>query len=358
MRAAVLRTCPGELTIEEVTLSPLAPREVLMHTVAAGLCHSDLHFIDGIYPHPTPVVMGHESAGVIEAVGDQVSYLQPGDHVITCLSMFCGQCEFCLMGKTNLCRSPDTRRSDRLTIDDGELARQFTGLGSFAEQMIVHENACVKIRPDMPLDVAALIGCGVMTGIGAAWNTAQVRPGDTVAVIGCGGIGLNVIQGAYVAGAGRIVAVDRLTEKLDLARRFGATDVVDASGGSSVAEVLELTGGGVQHAFEAIGLRATAEEAFAMLRADGTAYVIGMVPPTERVSVPALDFLSEKGIRGAMMGSNRFRIDMPRIIELYLQGRIKLDELVSNRITLDQINEGFAELGSGQIARNVILFEP
>jgi S-(hydroxymethyl)glutathione dehydrogenase / alcohol dehydrogenase len=357
MRAAVLRTSPGDLSIEEIGVSALAPREVLVRTVAAGLCHSDLHFIEGIYPHPTPAVMGHESAGIVEAVGDQVTYLQPGDHVITCLSMFCGQCEFCLTGKTYLCRSRDTRRPDRLSIDDGETAAQFAALGSFAEQMCVHENACVKIREDMPLDVAALIGCGVMTGIGAAWNTARVRPGDTVAVIGCGGIGLNVIQGAYVAGAGRVIAVDRLADKLELARSFGATDVVDASDGSAVGEVIELTGGGVQHAFEAIGLRATAEDAFAMLRGDGTAYVIGMVPPTERVSLPAVDFLSEKGIRGAMMGSNRFRVDMPRIIDLYLQGRIKLDELVSSRISLDQINEGFGELKSGQIARNVIVFD-
>lgn len=357
MRAAVLRTSPGELSIEDVDVSPVGPREVLVRTVAAGLCHSDLHFIEGIYPHPVPAVMGHESAGVVEAVGEQVSYLAPGDHVITCLSMFCGQCEFCLTGKTYLCRSRDTRRADRLSIDEGDVAMQFAALGSFAELMLVHENACVKIRPDMPLDIACLIGCGVMTGIGAAWNTAGVRPGDTVAVIGCGGIGLNVIQGAYVAGAGRVIAVDRLADKLDLAREFGATDLVDASEGSAVEAVLELTGGGVQHAFEAIGLRATAEDAFAMLRGDGTAYVIGMVPPTERVSLPAVDFLSEKGIQGAMMGSNRFRVDMPRIIDLYLQGRIKLDELVSSRIPLTEINEGFASLKSGQIARNVVVFE-
>ncbi len=356
MKAAILRTCPGELSIEEVAVGPVGPREVLVRTAAAGLCHSDLHFIQGIYPHPTPVIMGHESAGVVEAVGDQVTYLAAGDHVITCLSMFCGHCDFCLTGRTNLCRSRDTKRPDRLTIDDGDIALQFAGLGSFAEMMLVHENACVKIRPDMPLDIACLIGCGVMTGIGAAWNTAQVRPGDTVAVIGCGGIGLNVVQGAYVAGAGRIIAIDRLPDKLDMARRFGATDLIDASEGDAVAEVIELTEGGVQHAFEAIGLRSTAEDAFAMLRIDGTAYVIGMVPPTERVSVPAADFLSEKGLRGAMMGSNRFRVDMPRIIDLYLQGRLKLDELVSNRIALDQISEGFAELESGRIARNVVVF--
>ena len=356
MRAAVLTTSPGPLELVELTAGPLSPREVRIATAAAGLCHSDLHFIEGIYPHPVPVVMGHESSGVVEAVGDQVRSLTPGDHVVTCLSMFCGHCEFCLTGKTNLCRSRDTKRADRLTGADGSVVAQFGGLGSFAEEMVVHENACVKIRPDMPLDLAALLGCGVMTGIGAAWNTAGVRPGDTVAVIGCGGIGLNVVQGAYVAGAARIVAIDRLPNKLDLARRFGATDLIDASDGTAVEQVLELTGGGVQHAFEAIGLARTAQDAFAMLRADGAAYVIGMVPPTEVVSVPGSAFLSEKRIQGAMMGSNRFRVDVPRMIDLYLQGRIRLDELVSARIPLDAVNEGFAEMRTGAIARNVIVF--
>ncbi len=356
MRAAVLSAAPGELELIDLTAGPLAPREVRIRTVAAGLCHSDLHFIEGTYPHPLPVVMGHESAGVVEAVGDQVGYLAEGDHVITCLSMFCGQCEFCLTGKTNLCRSRDTKRGDRLIGPAGDPVLQFGGLGSFAEQMVVHENACVKIRPDMPLDLAALLGCAVMTGIGAAWNTAGVRPGDTVAVIGCGGIGLNVVQGAYVAGAARIVAVDRLAAKLELARRFGATDLVDAADGTAVEQVMELTQGGVQHAFEAIGLAATAEDAFAMLRADGTAYVIGMVPPTDLVSLPGATFISEKRIQGAMMGSNRFRVDMPRMIDLFLQGRLQLDALVSARIPLDQINQGFAELKTGVIARNVVVF--
>jgi S-(hydroxymethyl)glutathione dehydrogenase / alcohol dehydrogenase len=358
MRAAVLSTSPGQLELADVTVGPIGPREVLVRTAAAGLCHSDLHFIEGIYPHPLPVIMGHESSGVVEAVGDQVSYLAPGDHVVTCLSMFCGQCEFCLTGKTNLCRSRATKRPDRLTGPDGDVMAQFAGLGSFAEQMVVHENACVKIRPDMPLDVAALLGCGVLTGIGAAWNTARVRPGDTVAVIGCGGIGLNVVQGAYVAGAARIVAVDRLPAKLDLARSFGATDVVDASDGTAVDQVLALTDGGVQHAFEAIGLAQTAQDAFAMLRADGGAYVIGMVPPTDLVSIPGAAFISEKRIQGAMMGSNRFRVDLPRMIDLYLQGRIHLDELISARIPLDRINQGFAEMKTGTIARNVVVFNP
>jgi S-(hydroxymethyl)glutathione dehydrogenase / alcohol dehydrogenase len=356
VRAAVLRSCPGDLTVEPIEVGAIGPREVLIRTAAAGLCHSDLHMLEGKYRHPVPVVMGHESAGVIEAVGDQVTYLKAGDHVITCLSMFCGHCEFCLTGKTYLCRSPETKRADRLRSGD-ENVQQMTGLGSFAEEMLVHENACVKIREDMPLDVACLIGCGVMTGIGAAWNTAQVRPGDTVAVIGCGGIGLNVIQGAYVAGAGRIIAVDRLESKLKMAEHFGATDTIDASDGTAVQQVMEMTAGGVQHAFEAIGLHETAEQAFSMLRGDGGAYVIGMIPLGDSVSVPGVSFLSERRISGAMMGSNHFRVDMPRIIDLYLQGRLKLDELVSARISLDEVNAGFATLKTGELARNVIVFD-
>ena len=292
--------------------------------------------------------MGHESSGVVEAVGDGVTYLQPGDHVITCLSMFCGTCEFCLTGKTNLCRSPETKRDDRLHDASGEPVRQFTGLGSFAEQLLVHENACVKIRDDMPLDIAALIGCGVMTGLGVVWNTAKVRPGDTVAVIGCGGVGLNVVQGAYIAGAARIIAIDMQADKLKRAVDFGATDTVDASDGSTVAQVQELTGGGVQHAFEVIGLAATAEDAFNMLRPDGGAYVIGMIPPSQSVSIFGPAFISERRIQGALMGSNRFRVDMPRIIDLYLQGRVKLDELVSARLPLTAVNDGFAAMRAGR----------
>jgi S-(hydroxymethyl)glutathione dehydrogenase/alcohol dehydrogenase len=215
----------------------------------------------------------------------------------------------------------------------------------------------VKIRPDMPLDKAALIGCGVTTGVGAVMNTAHVRPGEMVAVIGCGGIGLNAIQAAAIVGAGRIIAVDRVASKLDLAKSFGATDVLDASAVDAVGAVMELTGGGVDHAFEAIGLKATAEQAFTMLRKGGTATVIGMIPFGERVEIDGFQLLLEKKLQGSNMGSNRFRVDMPQYIEWYLAGRLKLDELVSAVITLDEINEGFAALRSGEVARQLVSFE-
>jgi S-(hydroxymethyl)glutathione dehydrogenase/alcohol dehydrogenase len=233
---------------------------------------------------------------------------------------------------------------------------QFVNLGSFAEQMLVHETAVVKVAAEMPLDRAALIGCAVTTGLGAVFRTAKVPAGATVAVIGCGGVGLNCLQGAHLAGASRIIAVDVNAQKLDLARVFGATDTVDASAADAVGTVQDLTDGGVEYAFEAIGLAEAATQAFNMLRRGGTATVIGMIPPGQKVELPGAAFLDEKRIQGSMMGSNRFRLDMPRYVDLYLQGRLKLDELVSAKISLDKINDGFRALQFGETARSVISF--
>jgi S-(hydroxymethyl)glutathione dehydrogenase / alcohol dehydrogenase len=230
-------------------------------------------------------------------------------------------------------------------------------LSSFAEQILVHEHALVKISKDMPLDRAALIGCGVTTGLGAVFNTARIPVGSTVAVIGCGGIGLNCVQGARIAGAGRIIAIDMNATKLEMAQDFGATDVINASGIDLVAAVREMTKGGVEYSFEAIGLKVAAEQAFGMLAKGGTATVIGMIPVGEEVSIPGYALLEGRSLQGSNMGSNRFRVDMPRYVDLYMQGRLKLDELVSARIRLDQINEGFAAMKTGTIARNVITFD-
>ncbi|MBT3611248.1 MAG: Zn-dependent alcohol dehydrogenase [Gammaproteobacteria bacterium] len=360
MKAAVFREVNKPMEIEEISVSKPGPREVLIRTKAAGICHSDLHFWNGSYPGQVPMVLGHESAGVVEQVGSDVHYVKPGDHVITCLSVFCGHCEQCLTGHMSLCNEPETNRTKeeapRLSHNDQPLT-QFAQLGSFAEMMLVHEHALVKVREDMPMDRAALIGCGVTTGIGAVIHTAKVEPGSTVAVIGCGGIGLSAINGAALAGAARIIAVDMVPSKLELARKFGATDVVDASDGEAVGKVIEMTGGGVHYSFEAIGLKATAEQAFQMLRAGGTATVIGMIPPGQMVSLHGVDFLSEKKIQGSFMGSNRFRVDMPRFIDFYLQGKLHLDDLISNRIALTDINEGMEALKTGEIARSVIMFD-
>jgi S-(hydroxymethyl)glutathione dehydrogenase/alcohol dehydrogenase len=360
MKAAVFREVNKPMEIEEVTVSKPGPREVLIRTKAAGICHSDMHFFNGSYPGKLPMVLGHESAGVVEQVGSDVHYVKPGDHVITCLSVFCGHCDQCLTGHLSLCQEPEMSRGKeeepRISHNDQPLT-PFAQLGSFAEMMLVHEHALVKVREDMPMDRAALIGCGVTTGIGAVIHTASVEPGSTVAVIGCGGIGLSAINGAALAGASRIIAVDMVASKLELARKFGATDLVDASDGEAIENVRELTGGGVHYSFEAIGLKATAEQAFRMLRPGGTATVIGMIPPGQMVELHGVDFLAEKKIQGSMMGSNRFRVDMPRFVDFYLQGKLHLDDMISNRIALSDINVGMAALETGEIARSVIMFD-
>jgi S-(hydroxymethyl)glutathione dehydrogenase/alcohol dehydrogenase len=335
MKAAVLREVGKPLQIEDVQIGKPGPHEVLIRTAAAGVCHSDLHFMEGKYPFPLPAVLGHESAGVVEQVGSEVRTVKVGDHVITCLSAYCGHCDQCLTGHMSLCQSPDTRREQgaepRITSASGNM-NQYLNLSSFAEQMLIHEHACVAIRKDMPLDRAALIGCGVTTGIGAVIHTSNVRPGETVAVIGCGGVGLAAINGAAIA-------------------------FINAADGDPVAQVMEMTGGGVHHSFEAIGLGKTAEQAFNMLRRGGTANVIGMIPVGQTVTLMGAAFLGEKRIQGSLMGSNRFPVDMPRFVDFYMSGKLKLDEMISRRLKIEQINEAFDEMKTGQIARSVVVFD-
>ncbi|HEY2709579.1 MAG TPA: Zn-dependent alcohol dehydrogenase [Caulobacteraceae bacterium] len=360
MKAAVMREVGKPLQIEDVQIGKPGPHEVLIRTVAAGVCHSDVHFYEGSYPYPMPAVLGHESAGVVEAVGNEVRTVKVGDHVITCLSVFCGHCDHCLGGHMSRCQSPEVRRQqgDEPRITQGGVPiQQFLNLSSFAEQMLIHEHACVAIRKDMPLDRAALIGCGVMTGVGAVIHTSNVRPGETVAVIGCGGVGLSAINGAAIAGASRIIAIDMSPGKDNMARSFGATDFICAADTDPVKAVMDLTSGGVDHSFEAIGLGKTAEQAFNMLRRGGTANVIGMIPVGQTVTLMGAAFLSEKRIQGSLMGSNRFPIDMPRLVDFYLSGKLKLDEMISRRIKLEAVNEAFAEMKGGNIARSVIMFD-
>ena len=360
MKAAVLYEPNTPLVIEDIATRLPGPREVLINTAFAGLCHSDLHFIEGLYPHPRPVVLGHESAGIVAQVGDQVSYVQPGDHVITCLSVFCGTCEQCTSGRPVICTNTDVKlppgAARRLEWSKPEQLHTFTNLSSFAEQMLVHENAIVKIRDDMPLDRAALIGCGVLTGFGAAVNTAGIRFGETVAVIGCGGVGMAAINGAYVAGAGRVIVVDTNPVKLQLATKLGATDLVDPKDGDPVERIMDMTKGGVDHAIECLGLKKTAEQSFEMLKVGGTATLVGMVPFGEKIELHGFDFLRERKIQGSSMGSNRFRTDMPRLIELYLQGRLHLDDWISDKIRLDEINDGFKAMKEGRAIRSLIDF--
>ncbi len=361
MRAAVLLKAPGPLEIHELTIDEPVGREVLVRTAAAGLCHSDYHVMEGRITRPLPAVMGHESAGVVEAVGPDVTSVRVGDHVVCCLSVFCGNCRRCLAGETWLCddkaataRAPGA--PPRLQLD-GQPVTAFSHVGGFAEYLLVHENATVAIPRSLPFDRAALLGCGVITGVGAALNAARVRPGSTTAVVGCGGIGLNAVQGCALAGAGRIVAVDRVPAKLELARAFGATHLVDAGRTDPVAAVRELTDGGVDYAFEAIGTAATVEAAFGMLRRGGTAYVIGVLPEGSSVQLSGVDFLASKGLVGVFMGSNHFKLDLPTYIEWYEQGRLHLDELISAHIGLEEVNDGYAALVGGAVTRSVIVFD-
>ena len=360
MKAAVFHGPKLPLSIEDVELDKPQDREVLIKTVASGVCHSDLHFVDGFYPYPAPAVLGHEAAGIVEEVGKQVTYVKPGDHVICCLSVFCGNCEQCMSGHPNRCSNKAaTQRNpaDKPRISQkGKPVNQFLDISSYCEKMLLHENAVVKIREDLPLDRAALIGCGVTTGVGAVLNTAKIEPGSTVAVFGAGGVGLAAIQGARIAGARKIIAVDMFEGKLAMAKRLGATDTVDASSSDPVDEIRKMTGGGVDYSFEAIGLKKAAEQAFNSLKPGGTATVIGMIPVGQKVEIDGYMFLTERKLQGSNMGSNRFRIDMPKYIDFYLQGRLNLDDMISRRGKLEDVNEAFRAMKAGEVARTVLMF--
>ncbi len=349
------------LALEEVQIDKPGQGEVLVRTAASGVCHSDLHVIEGGLPMPPPTILGHEPAGVVEQVGTGVADFAPGDHVIGCISAWCGRCEQCLKGRPYLCGGGAGARAPELgsrLSQDGKPILQFANLSSFAEFMLTPDRSLVKIREEMPLDRAALIGCGVTTGLGAALNTARVEPGSCVAIIGCGGVGLSALQGARIGGAGRIIAVDTQAWKLELAEKLGATDVVDASDGDATLKVLELSGGGVDESFECIGLEATVQQAVNMLKTGGTAVLVGVVPVGKLVALHAADItLREKRVMGSMMGSNRFRIDMPKYVDLYLDGRLKLDEMISARLPLSEVNLAFDEMRKGAAARSVLIFD-
>ncbi len=359
MKAAVFHGPQKPLTIENVDVAAPIGREVLVKVVASGVCHSDLHFVDGYYPFPTPAILGHEAAGIVEAVGPQISDFKAGDHVIACLSVFCGTCEYCLTGKTYLCQTPPVRgkhEAPRLSWK-GEPVNQFVNLSAYAEKMLVHENAIVKIDDDMPLDRAALIGCGVTTGVGAVLNTARIEAGSTVAVFGAGGVGLAAIQGARIAGARMIIAVDTVESKFAKARELGATHTVNAKTDDAVKAIRAMTKGGVDYAFEAIGLKVAAEQCFDCIKAGGTATIIGMIPVGQKIELSGPQFLREKKIQGCTMGSNRFKVDMPKYIDFYRQGRLKLDEMITRRGKLEDVNEAFRAMKAGEVARTVLMFD-
>ena len=361
MKAAVLIEAGKPLQIEQINIANPGPHEVLIRTAACGLCHSDLHFIEGTYPHPLPAIPGHEAAGIVEAVGSEVRTVKVGDAVVTCLSAFCGHCEYCVTGRMSLCLGGDTRRkageAPRLTRPDGSIVNQMLNLSAYAEMMLVHEHACVAIHPDMPLPQASVIGCAVTTGAGTIFNACKVTPGETVAVIGCGGVGLATINAAKIAGAGRIIAADPMPEKRALAMKLGATDVIDPMDADAAKQIQELTKGGVDHAIEAVGRPASGELAVKSLKRGGTATILGMMPLQHSVGLSAMDLLSGKKLQGAIMGGNRFPVDIPRLVDFYMRGLLDLDTIISETIPLERINEGFDQMKRGDSARSVIVFD-
>ncbi len=360
MKAALLTEPKKPLEIVDAALDNPAPHEVLIRTVACGVCRSDLHFADGAFPHPMPTIPGHEAAGVVEKIGSEVTMVKPGDHVVTFFTVFCGSCDMCLSGHYTLCTSPAIRRANdappRITLDGAPVA-QFLNLSGYAEQMLVHENACVAIDKDMPLEKAALLGCAVLTGAGAVFRDCKLSPGETVAVIGCGGIGLSAINAAKIAGAGRIVAIDPVASKRELAIKIGATHAVDPTAEDAVKGLINSTGGGFDYAIECVGQPATAEMAWNIVKRGGTATVLGMIAPGKSVSIPGPSFLTGKKLQGSLLGSCIAPIDLPRLVQFYLRGELDLDLMVAEEIRLDGINGALDALRQGDSVRSVIRFD-
>jgi Zn-dependent alcohol dehydrogenase len=355
VKAAVFYQPHTPIAIEDLELSPLREGEVLLDIVAAGVCHSDYHLIDGHRaPRATPWVMGHEGAGVIREVASGVTGLTPGDKVILSIDAMCGHCRNCTNGKPALCETypylPVTRMTNR-----GQPVYHVRP--TFAEQTIALADACVKVPDDTPLDKACLIGCAVITGMGAVINRAKVETGATMAVFGCGGVGLNVIQGGVLASASKIIAVDKLPYKLALAEQMGATHLINANTEDPVERIKEITGGGVDYAFEAVGFPALVRQALAAVRPTGTVVVAGIPPTGQDIAVEGWQLLQDRTLMGCFHGSGRARVDFLWILELYRQGKIKLDELISRYRPLAEINQAFDDLKLGKVARTVLVFE-
>lgn len=358
MKAAVLREINTPLAIERFELPDVEPDQVRVRLVASGVCHSDWHVVKGEWRGivATPVILGHEGAGVVEEVGPAVRSVTKGDHVILSWKRNCGLCEMCQVGYPNLCAMKADERGLPQSQGGGRSMDKMSGLGTFSTETIVPEDVAIPIDKEIPLQTAALVGCGVMTGVGAALNTANVRAGKSVAVFGCGGVGLNVIQGAAIAGAEPIIAVDVMDNKLELGKQFGATHVVNAAHGDPVAAIRELTDGlGVHYAFEAIGLVSDPfKQAILCTRSRGVTVYVGHAPVNTPVHLDARDLVMEKTVIGSMYGTGRPRIDFPRLLNLYQAGVLKLDELVSRVYPLEGVNDAFAALGKGEVARSVL----
>jgi NDMA-dependent alcohol dehydrogenase len=363
--AAVLYEVGKKFEIQDVDVQAPRGGEVLVKMVAGGVCHSDLHVMTGHLSAPLPAILGHEGAGVVADVGPGVTSVRAGDHVIPLWRVSCGTCEYCTGGRPALCAAGlEVRRTGRLLDGTsrfsagGQEIKHFNGVSTFSSYSVMPEQSVLKIADDLPLDRAALLGCGVITGVGAVFNCARVRPGSSVVVVGTGGVGLNVVQGAALAGAERIIAVDLLDRKLAFARQFGATHTVNSSAADPVAAVRELTNGrGVDYAFEVIGLPKTMRQAYDCLAKRGLCVVVGVSPFSAEVSVPVMSLVfEERMLTGSIYGSARPRHEIPMLIDLYRAGKLKLDELLTRTYPFAQINEAYEALERGEVARSVVVF--
>ena len=363
-QAVLCREHNKPVVVESIAVDPPKRGEVTVKLGACGVCHSDLSAITGTIPLPLPLVLGHEGAGVVEEVGEGVSGLAKGDHVVFSFIYMCGKCRFCVAGRPVLCLESNkalttpVEGSSRLRDAAGAPLNMLLGLGAMAEYATVSVEQLIRIDPKIPLDCAALVGCGVTTGVGAVFNTAKVEPGSSVAVFGCGGVGLSVIQGAVIAGAGQVIAIDTLPAKLEMAKKFGATDTVLPGKDDDVAKILKkLTSGGPDYAFECVGSGELAGTAYRAIRRGGLAVVVGVAKPSDSTSVRTMTLpFEEKTLTGSYFGSCVPRVDFPRMLALYLAGRLKLEELITRRYSIAEAPQAFADLQAGKNARGVIVF--
>jgi Zn-dependent alcohol dehydrogenase len=372
VRGAVLREMGAEppyaqsrpLEIVELDLDPPGPGELLIKVHAAGLCHSDLSVIDGSRPRVMPMVLGHEGAGEVVGLGPDVEGFSVGDHVVTTFVPACGHCEACRAGRAPLCDPGAAANASgallggerRWRWDEGSELHHHLGISAFAEYAVVSERSAVRVDPELPFEIAALFGCAVLTGVGAAANAAHVRMGDRVAIFGLGGVGLAALLGARAAGATTIVASDRVQSKLDLALELGATHTVMA-GPSAVEEVRAATGGGADSVIETVGNAGVLAEAYAATRRGGTTVTVGLPHPSQQLSIPAVSLVAEeRTLRGSYLGSGVPALDVPRYIDAYKAGKLPVDRLLSHRIALDELNEGFDRLASGEAVRQAVIF--
>ncbi len=362
MKAAVLYEAGAPLKIENLTLDEPQQNEVLIKLVATGVCHTDLHFMKGEMPAPMPVVPGHEGAGIVEKVGPGVTTLKPGDHVILMVAFNCGKCRYCYEGKPTWCvenlpvQMMATLPYGGIRLHKGKQEiRHLFGLACYAEKVVVHERSAVKVRNDAPLDVVCLLGCGTSTGIGTAINSARVKPGESIAIFGCGGVGLSAVMGARLAGA-RIIAIDVLDSKLEKAKELGADYVINAKKDDPQIKIMEILGGGADYALEFIGNTEVMAKALGSIRPGGLLIVAGMAPLISMLNIAPFEFLIGKTITGAVQGDVIPQIDIPRYVDLYMAGKLPIDKLITNSYGLDQINEAYEALEKGKVIRSVIKF--